>query len=222
MRNKTPMPTLDEERILYMEGFRCVAGVDEAGRGSIFGPVCVGMVVLPNENLPELIEALNEVRDSKKISRRKVYRLSDEIKGVAVAWGVGASSAQEVDEWRITRAVSEAGYRAYADLQARRPSEIDFLLTDSRMNLSKLEKPAKAIVKGDMLCLSIACAAILAKTQHDILVRKLAENYDEAYQLNNNVGYGTAAHIQAVHEHGHTNDHRRTFRLKAIQLPLPE
>lgn len=222
MRNKTPMPTLDEERFLYEEGFRCIAGVDEAGRGSIFGPVCVGMVVLPNENLPELIEALNEVRDSKKISRRKVYRLSDEIKAVAVAWGVGASSAQEVDEWRITRAVSEAGYRAYADLQARRPSEIDFLLTDSRMNLSKLEKKTKAIVKGDMLCLSIACAAILAKTYHDILVRKLAENYDEAYQLNNNVGYGTAAHIQAVHERGHTDDHRKTFRIKAIQLPLPE
>ncbi|MBI5929490.1 MAG: ribonuclease HII [Chloroflexi bacterium] len=222
MKNKTPMPTLNEERALYAEGYKTIAGVDEAGRGSIFGPVCVGMVVLPSQNLDDLTQELNEVRDSKKISRNKVYRLSDKIKGVALGWGVGVASAQEVDKIRITGAVSEAGYRAYADLQGRSSLEIDFLLTDSRMNLSKLELPSKAIVKGDMLCLSIACAAILAKTQHDILVRELAKQYNEVYQLQNNVGYGTAAHIQAVWTHGHTDDHRKTFVLKANQLPLPE
>ncbi len=222
MPNKTPMPTLNEERSLYADGYQIIAGVDEAGRGSIFGPVCVGMVVLPSQNLDELTQILNEVRDSKKISRRKVYRLSETIKEVALGWGIGACSAREVDEKRITGAVSEAGYRAYDDLQSRTPLDIDFLLTDSRMNLSKLAFPTKAIVKGDMLCLSIACAAILAKTQHDILVRQLAEQYNEVYQLQNNVGYGTAAHIQAVWKHGHTDDHRKTFILKANQLPLPE
>lgn len=219
MKNKTPMPTLDEERTLYAAGHQLIAGVDEAGRGSIFGPVCVGIVVLPSQNLTELVEELNEVRDSKKISRRKVYRLSDKIKEVATGWGVGAASAQEVDKIRITAAVSEAGYRAYADLQSHTPLAIDHLLTDSRMNLSKLNLPVKAIVKGDMLCLSIACAAILAKTQHDILVRELATQYNEAYQLQTNVGYGTAAHIQAVRQYGHTHDHRKTFVLKANQLP---
>ncbi|NOG62075.1 MAG: ribonuclease HII [Chloroflexi bacterium] len=222
MKNKTPMPTLDEERALYADGYQFIAGVDEAGRGSIFGPVCVGMVVLPSQNLDDLVQELNEVRDSKKISRPKVYRLSEKIKEVAVSWGVGAASAQEVDKIRITAAVSEAGYRAYADLQNHTPLKIDYLLTDSRMNLSKLALPAKAIVKGDMLCLSIACAAILAKTQHDILVRQLAEQYDEVYQLQTNVGYGTAAHIYAVRKYGHTDHHRKTFILKARQLPLPE
>ncbi|KAB2862384.1 MAG: ribonuclease HII, partial [Anaerolineae bacterium] len=119
MPNKTPMPTLNEERSLYADGYHIIAGVDEAGRGSIFGPVCVGMVVLPSQNLDELTQKLNEVRDSKKISRRKVYRLSDKIKEVAVSWGVGAASAQEVDKIRITAAVSEAGYRAHDDLQNR-------------------------------------------------------------------------------------------------------
>ncbi|KAB2866057.1 MAG: ribonuclease HII, partial [Anaerolineae bacterium] len=115
-----------------------------------------------------------------------------------------------------------AGYRAHDDLQNRTPLKVDYLLTDSRMNLSKLALPTKAIVKGDMLCLSIACAAILAKTHHDELVRQLAEQYDEAYQLQTNVGYGTAAHIHAVRKYGHTDDHRKTFILKARQLPLPE
>ncbi len=219
-KSSVPIPTLEYEREVYGRGYRTIAGVDEAGRGSIFGPVCVGMVVLPSHDTPP--ELLHEVRDSKKLSRPKVYRLADVVKATARAWGVGAASAREVDQHGIVGGIRLAAERALAMVQSNAAVQVDFLLTDSTLPIPEDFPPeaTEAHVGGDLNCLSIACAAILAKHYHDAVVRDIAQHYDAAYQLQNNVGYGTVAHINAVRQLGPTPHHRFSFKPVA-QLPLP-
>lgn len=219
-QSKVPVPTLDYERELLDRGHRWIAGVDEAGRGSIFGPVCVGMAMLPLHDFEYLQKELSEVRDSKKLHRPKIYRLAETVKTVAVAWGVGQSSAQEVDQFGIMGGVRFAAERALTELQGRFGRGIDYLLTDTAMPLQHLPVGQHAILKGDLYCLSVACGAILAKHHHDILVRELAQEFPDDYQLYQNVGYATAAHRQAIADLGPTAHHRFTFRPVA-QPPLP-
>lgn len=219
-RNITPKPTLTTELSYLDQGYQIIAGADEAGRGSIFGPVCVGIVALPLQGDTEALQnTLDQVRDSKKLARPKVYRLSDEVKQVALAWGVGASAAQEVDTLGIVRAIGQAAQRAWQDSQIRFPHiQIDFLLTDSVMPVEHFIEKHAGITKGDLYCLSIACAAILAKRYHDELVRTLAEehHYHPDYQLQENVGYGTEAHRLAVKKYGRTPHHRTSYKLKIL------
>jgi ribonuclease HII len=221
----TPIPSLDHECAGLQEGYRFIAGVDEAGRGSLFGPVCVGMVVLPLDDVAWLKETLTQVRDSKKLYRPKVYRLAEEINEIAMAWGVGESTAAEIDRAGvgIMGAIRLAAERAWQQLHTQYSIKIDYLLTDSRMPVGHLGIPQKPLVKGDLLCLSIACGAILAKHFHDERIRQLVEEngYHEDYQLTQNVGYGTPAHISAIRERGRLPHHRHSFNLKAVQLPLP-
>jgi ribonuclease HII len=219
-RNVTSIPTLDVELALRKEGYTIIGGADEAGRGSVFGPVCVGIAVLPLiGNTDDLKHTLREVRDSKKIARPKVYRLAEVVKTSALAWGVGESSAQEIDQFGIRDAISLAAERAWFILHENTPRvQIDFLLTDSTMKVDKIISHHRGIVKGDSLCLSIACGAILAKNHHDILVRELLHEhgYRGEYGLDHNVGYPTPAHKRAIQRYGRTEHHRKTWNLKPI------
>lgn len=219
--SQAPMPTLEQELALHTQGYRAIAGVDEAGRGSIFGPVCVGMVVLPLDDPALLMTSLSEVRDSKQISRAKVYRLAEVVKDEALAWGVGVGTAQEVDTMGIMSAIRLAAERALDQLQTTFSVQVDFLLTDSALPCPTPfpSDQRLAIVKGDVLCLSIACGAILAKQTHDELVREIAVRYSTEYQLNENVGYGTKAHRDAIGRLGYTEHHRRTFKLRSLLPP---
>ncbi len=216
--SKTPIPTIEQELALYEKGYRVIAGVDEAGRGSIFGPVCVGMVVLPLDDTANILQVLSQVRDSKKISRPKVYRLADVVKLEALAWGVGVGNVEEVDTIGIMPTIRLAAERALSQLQANFSVRVDFLLTDSALPCPMGFPPSQqlALVKGDMYCLSIACGAILAKQQHDVLVRETAQHYSDDYQLHFNVGYGTKAHREAISRLGRTPDHRHSFKLKSL------
>lgn len=221
-KSSVPAPTVAFERAAFERGYRVIAGVDEAGRGSIFGPVCVGMVVLATAETDEAPAILQEVRDSKRISRPKVYRLAEVVKAAALGWGVGSASAREVDQVGIVGGIQLSAERALERLQQSSGLQVDFLLTDSTLPLPRgfPADAAEAHVAGDLNCLSIACAAILAKQHHDALVRTIASDYDAAYQLQNNVGYGTVAHIRAIHELGPTPHHRYTFK-PVVQLRLP-
>jgi len=218
--SQTPIPTLNYELELYAQGYQIIAGVDEAGRGSIFGPVCVGMVILPLDKPEELLPKLIDVRDSKKISRPKVYRLAEVVKSVARAWGVGVSTAQDVDQFGIMPAIRKAAEYALQQMEEAFNLSVDYLLTDSALPCPTGFPSDRqlSIVKGDALSLSIACGAILAKQHHDALVRDIARNYEEDYQLINNVGYGTKAHKEAIMKLGYTPHHRRTFRLKGVSF----
>jgi ribonuclease HII len=207
-----PKPVFDIEIALLNQGYRFIGGSDEVGRGCLFGPVCVGLVMLPvTDDLFQLAQILDDVRDSKILSRSVIYDLAEVVKDVAVAWAVGEASAQEIDQVRITGAIGLALQRAYQQIQ-RDGFGLDYVLGDNLLPIERLPVNGRTVRNGDQICFSIACAAIVAKDYRDRLVRKLAESYDEAYGLQTNVGYASVAHREALRELGPTPHHRRSFR----------
>ena len=185
-----------------------IAGMDEAGRGALAGPVCVGAVILPNSD-PLLTQTLSGVRDSKQLSPRKRGELAPQIKKFVQAWGIGFASAEEIDMLGIVPATRLAAGRALEMLHCFP----DFLLTDFRLELPELDIPQAALVKGDQHSLSIAAASILAKTARDDLMHALDLNHPE-YGFSKHKGYGTTFHCQKIRTLGYSPIHRKTFKIK--------
>lgn len=192
------------EALCWQAGLQYVAGMDEAGRGALAGPVSVGVVILPTDTA--LLRTLEGVRDSKQMTPLERARLAPRIRSISLAWAVGLASADEIDRLGIVRAVQMAGMRAVTAL-GRTP---DFLLCDFRLLLPELETPQMALVKGDQKSLSIAAASVLAKTARDALMCELDAQYP-GYGLARHKGYGTAAHRMAISRLGPTDIHRRSF-----------
>jgi ribonuclease HII len=203
----TQNPDLTHETQLWLQ-YRYIAGLDEAGRGALAGPVAVGAVILPND--PALLSStLAGARDSKQMTPRQRERLAIPIKEVALTWSVGFADAHEIDAQGIVRAARLAALRALHQFDV----SPHYLLTDFRLELPQIEIPQTSLVKGDARCLSIACASILAKTERDALMRDLDERHP-GYGLGKNKGYGTQAHRSALRRLGASEIHRRTFHVK--------
>ena len=202
-----PKPDLSYEKVIW-SSYPFIAGLDEAGRGALAGPVCVGAVILPHTH-PHLLRALSGVHDSKQLTPRKRSELVPRIKETAIAWGIGFAPAEEIDSLGIVPATRLAASRALEAL----PQYPQYLLTDFRLELPELDIPQTAIVKGDQRSLSIACASILAKTARDELMHKLSEEYPE-YQFARHKGYGTLMHRQKMKQLGQSPIHRKTFQIK--------
>lgn len=200
-------PDLQLEQNLWHGGFESIAGLDEAGRGALAGPVTVGAVILPRDP-SRLSSTLSGVRDSKLMTPAQRSRHVDAIKASALAWSLGWASAEEIDTFGISAAVRIAAERALADLSLAP----DFLLTDFRLK-PESELPLASLVKGDQKSLTIACASVLAKTARDALMIKLDEKYS-GYGLGKHKGYGTASHRRAIERLGHSPIHRKTFAFK--------
>ncbi len=181
-----------------------IAGVDEAGRGCLAGPVVASAVILPLGRCSE-IERLAGVRDSKLLTARQRQALAEEIDAVALAVGVGVSSSWEVDSIGIVAATRKAMGRAVRSLQ---PAP-DLLLIDA-LRLPELTCPQRAIIKGDRLCLSIAAASVVAKVRRDEWMCMLERAWP-GYGFSVHKGYGTAGHQLALAELGPSPIHRRTF-----------
>lgn len=177
-----------------------VCGVDEAGRGPWAGPVHAGAVVLRPDAIPE---GLN---DSKKLTARRREALAAEIKAVA-DWAVGVASAEEIDRLGLGRAADLAMIRAVEGL----PRPPAFALIDGRRVPPGLPCPADWLIKGDARAVSIAAASILAKTERDAEMDRLALLHPE-YGWERNRGYGAPAHMEALKRWGVTPYHRRSFR----------
>jgi ribonuclease HII len=197
-------PNLQFENELWKNGIRCIAGVDEAGRGALAGPVAAGAVILPYD-CPDLMDRLSGVRDSKEMNAEARAYWAVVVKDTAVAWGVGFSSAQEIDRLGIVPATRLAVQSAIAELQ----KQVEYLLVDY-LALPAIEMPQTALVKGDARSLSIAAASILAKTTRDALMVEMSEQYPD-YGWARNKGYGTLAHRTALIELGPCAEHRRSF-----------
>lgn len=193
---------LDRERTLWSRGFRHVAGLDEAGRGCLAGPVVAAAVILPEEHV------LPGVTDSKKLSAAQRDELALAIQEEALAVGVGLCSPAEIDRLNILWAAMEAMRRAAADL-APGP---DFLLVDGNRCFPDSPWPHDTVIKGDLYCHCIAAASIIAKTTRDRIMAALHEQYP-AYGWGTNMGYPTKAHYAALEVEGPTPYHRRSFRL---------
>ncbi len=184
-------PDLQFEIELWKKGLRLVAGVDEAGRGALLGPVSAGAVVLPHD-LPDLFDRLDGVRDSKEMTPEERGYWAVEIKQVAVCWGVGYASAAEIDRIGILPATYLAATRALAGLTI----DVEHILIDY-ITLPDVKTPQTPLTKGDARSLSIAAASVLAKTERDAVLISLDADYP-GYHLASNKGYGTVEHRAAL------------------------
>ena len=187
------------EAALHAEGFHLIAGMDEAGRGPLAGPVCAAACVLP---AGLVIDGLN---DSKKISEKRREALYDLITAQALAWAVCLVDEKIIDEINILQAT----YRAMRGAVAQLGLSPDLCLVDGNRDPG-LGLPTRTVVKGDATCASIAAASILAKVTRDRLMVQLDAVYP-GYGFSVHKGYGTKAHYAAIDELGLCPIHRRTF-----------
>jgi ribonuclease HII len=179
------------------------AGVDEAGRGCLAGPVVAAAVILPPEYENEWLN------DSKQLSKEDRNQLRTEIENIAVAFAVGQASHEEIDKINILQASFLAMHRAIEQLSTRP----DHLLIDGNRFSPYPLIPHTCIVKGDAKFMNIAAASILAKTYRDEIMEILSQEYPQ-YKWESNAGYPTIFHRKAIQEHGFTPYHRMTFRVK--------
>lgn len=189
------------------------AGCDEAGRGPLAGSVFAAAVILDPKRIEE-VEALQRLNDSKQLTEHERYALRPVIEKEAVAWAVAEVTAEEIDEINILNASIRGMQRALDQLTVR-PEHI--LVDGNKWKPyipagEVMEVPARTVVKGDATYLSIAAASILAKTYRDDYMNRLAEEYPQ-YGWQQNKGYPTRAHYEAIARYGVTKYHRKTFRL---------
>lgn len=195
-------------------GYRQLAGLDEAGRGALAGPVVAAAVILPQD--VEISSRLSGVRDSKLMTPLQRQKWALQIKQAAVAWSIGMASHAEIDNAGIVPATNLAMLRALEKLS----SPPQYLLIDYLV-LSGTGLPQKAIIKGDRLCLSIAAASVLAKTYRDELMVALDKAYPQ-YHFAKHKGYGTKEHRRILAVIGNSEIHRKSFQLKELlQAPIP-
>jgi ribonuclease HII len=221
---KKQTASLKFERDLIARGYRCIAGIDEAGRGAWAGPVVAGAVCLPLER-DDLAQVLEGVYDSKQISAQVREELIDQIKATALGWGVGRAEAGEIDEYGIVSATCLAMRRAVDALIASAPQlNPDYLLLD-QINWRGFPNRAinyQTVIRGDSLSLSIAAASVLAKVTRDAWMVE----YDAAYPnygFAEHKGYGVRQHQAALREYGASPLHRMSFEpLRPKLLPLAE
>ncbi len=203
------VPSLARERDLWRQGRPRVVGVDEAGLGPLAGPVVAAACLVPTG-----CDAIEGVRDSKTLSPSQRERLYGEILRQAAAVGVGAASVHEIEILNVLAASRLAMRRALA-----RVSPYDHVLVDGREFRDPTLGPHTAIIDGDALCYSIACASIIAKVTRDRLMKKLAALYP-VYGWDHNAGYGSPGHLEALRAAGPTPFHRRTFApIRALTFP---
>ena len=197
---------LERQRLEGMREFEnkysdlgAVAGIDEAGRGPLAGPVVAAAVILPKDIF------LPFLNDSKKVTEKRRDVLFDQIKQEAIAYGIGIASNALIDEINILQATYEAMREAISKL-SKTP---DILLVDA-VHIPNISLKQVGIVKGDAKSVNIAAASILAKVTRDRLMLEYDKIYPE-YGFASNKGYGTAKHIEALKAYGACNIHRRTF-----------
>jgi len=197
-------PDISFERKLWDKGLCFVAGVDEAGRGALAGPVAAGVVVLPSD-CSDLTERLGGVKDSKVMTPKDRDTWALAIKDIAVAWGVGFASANEIDRIGIVPATYLAVKHALTQIEC----SIEHFLVDY-LTLPEIDVSQTPLVKGDARSLSIASAAILAKTTRDARLVEMDEEFP-GYGFASNKGYGTEGHRRAIDKLGPCKQHRRSF-----------
>ena len=201
-RRRAPAPHCLNEMALWRAGYRFVAGIDEVGRGPLAGPVVVAAVILPPFFRSDWLPL---VRDSKEMTALRRERLACRIRAEALAVGVGVRPARQIDQVGLAPATRAAVADALALLRVAP----DFLLLDAFLQRPS-EVDQMAIVDGDALCCSIACASIVAKVARDRILAGLERRFP-GYGLSAHKGYGTAAHLAALDTLGPSPIHRRSF-----------
>jgi ribonuclease HII len=221
-------PNFKEEERLQKQGFKCVVGLDEAGRGPLAGPVVAGAVIFlnPNNQTPITNKIINYfeilgINDSKLLSPKKREELYDIITNHPnIKWGIGIVSEKVIDKINILEATKLAMQKAFQQAQGKLHKNLkpDFLLLDGNFKLNEAAfakgcsvPKQKSIIKGDQKVMSIAMASIIAKVTRDRIMQKMHKKYP-SYQFDKHKGYGTQLHIKILKEFGACPIHRKTFR----------
>lgn len=207
MLNDKALPPLDHEREAWRDGL-VVCGVDEAGRGPLFGPLVVGAVVLSLSD--EGIEAY----DSKTLSKRRREILADGVRKGCTDWSVGLATALEIDSVGLSEALRAAAVRAIDGLRIRP----DVLLIDGKYDFAKTGINSVTLVKGETKSRSIAAASLVAKVTRDNIIDNMAHQFP-GYGLDKHGGYGTKEHLEAIASMGPTSEHRWSFAPIKIDRP---
>ena len=182
-----------------------IAGVDEVGRGALFGSVVAAAVVLPLSAVPRLVDI--GVKDSKKLSSRKRQELVRPIGEIVTDWQIGSASVAEINELNILQASLLAMKRSVLGLQVNP----NICLVDGKFSIPDLSIAQKTVIKGDLRSPAIAAASILAKVWRDESIVNWAQKYPQ-YDLTANKGYPTPNHRRAIEQYGITPQHRRSFK----------
>jgi ribonuclease HII len=201
-RALSQLPNLDHENELKSQGYELIAGIDEVGRGALAGPVVASAVILPH---PASLPWFGLVRDSKELNSRKRESLFDLISNEAIAVGIGIVPPQVIDSVNILKATRIAMMQAVEKL----PKQPGFLLID-RITLSQCPIPQRGVTRGDKLCLSIACASIIAKVTRDRMMEEFDKTYP-GYGFARHKGYGTGIHLSCLRKLGPSPIHRLYF-----------
>jgi ribonuclease HII len=183
-------------------GFKSVAGIDEAGRGPLAGPVVAAAVILPHDYIN------GDIRDSKQLTPLQRERIFKTIRSDAISIGIGFVEPSVIDEINILRATLLAMEKAVLNLS----TPTDYLLIDGRDTIN-LSIPQKAIIRGDSLSISVASASIIAKVSRDHVMEKYDRQFPD-YNFLRNKGYGTREHREAIIKHGFCEIHRKSFKVK--------
>lgn len=191
-------PNYHFEEEYWQEG-KVVVGVDEVGVGPLAGPVVAGAVILPTRL------RIGKLQDSKKMTEKARQECEVMIKKLALAWGIGSASVEEIEEVGIRKATFLAMKRALAELTI----PYDVILVDG-YRIEGVEKPCVAIIKGDSKSRSIAAASIIAKVHRDTYMEGLQDEFP-AYNFKRHKGYGTREHVEAIKKWGKTKHHRTSF-----------
>ncbi|HHW02891.1 MAG TPA: ribonuclease HII [Thermoanaerobacterales bacterium] len=199
----------DMEWGLRQKGHVFIAGVDEAGRGPLAGPVVAGAVILePNTPLIDLID----LKDSKLLSEKKREAVYEKVVKAAVSYAFDVVDREYIDEHNILNATLYAMKRAVEKLSVKP----DFILVDA-LKIPGIDIPQQAIVHGDNLCACIAAASVVAKVERD----RIMKNYDKIYPqygFSRNKGYGTKEHVNSIKKYGFCPIHRKSFSIKGLEM----
>ncbi len=202
LKRQTEMLTVENE--LKIAGYRFVAGVDEAGRGPLAGPVYAAAVILP-ENV-----RIDGINDSKKLSPKKREELFDKIIEMAVSYSIFSVDEGIIDEINILNATHMAMNKAVDSLSTKP----DFVIIDGN-SINGMTIPHQTLIKGDSKSMSVAAASVLAKVARDRYITEMAEKYPQ-YGFEKHKGYGTKAHTDAILKYGICPIHRKTFLKKLL------
>ncbi|AUD62519.1 ribonuclease HII [Tenericutes bacterium MO-XQ] len=186
------------EDLLYEKGVKYIAGIDEAGRGPLAGPVVAAAVILKKGAKLDLVD------DSKKLTEKQREKALEEIKEHALAIGIGIASVEEIDRINIYRAAREAMQSAIKQLKIKP----EFLLIDAMP--MEIDIPSESIIKGDQKSISIAAASIIAKTTRDQYMIEMDKIFPQ-YNFKQHKGYGTKEHIELIKKYGYTPIHRKSY-----------
>jgi ribonuclease HII len=186
------------EDLLYEKGVKYIAGIDEAGRGPLAGPVVAAAVILKKGTKLDLVD------DSKKLTEKQREKALEEIKEHALAIGIGIASVEEIDRINIYRAAREAMQSAIKQLKIKP----EFLLIDAMP--MEIDIPSESIIKGDQKSISIAAASIIAKTTRDQYMIEMDKIFPQ-YNFKQHKGYGTKEHIELIKKYGYTPIHRKSY-----------